>query len=181
MNKYYCDRCGEEIRENPCRFVYACTDALSKYGKELADKEFCKECMEEIVDFALNRNPCDACVQQMMDENAMLRETDEEGKKSCGQGTPDPDVLPVWFGVDLAGAKDDMSCISYMAPTEEVAKAMRAIRGECRCQSGQYVIPLRPVDPELITKYRKAVKKYGVPKQCINIPVSSSGNGSEDI
>lgn len=85
MNKYYCDRCGEEIKENPCRFFYACTDELSKYGKELADKEFCKECMEEIVDFALNRNPCDECVQQMMDENAMLRETDDKIPAVCIQ------------------------------------------------------------------------------------------------
>lgn len=32
-----------------------------------------------------------------------------------------------------------------------------------------------------ISKYRKAIEKYGVPKQCTNIPVSSFGDGSEDI
>lgn len=34
--------------------------------------------MAEIVDFALNKNVCDECVQQMTEENAMLREADEE-------------------------------------------------------------------------------------------------------
>lgn len=92
MKKYYCDRCGEEIKRAPFRFFNAFTDDLSKYTEKLADKDFCEECMAEIVSFALNENTCDECVQQMMDENAMLRETDEE-MGSDAQGEPDPDGL----------------------------------------------------------------------------------------
>lgn len=60
--------------------------------QQLAGKDFCRDCIADIVDFALNKNTCDECVQQMMDENAMLRETDEE-MGSDAQGEPDPDVL----------------------------------------------------------------------------------------
>lgn len=93
----------------------------------LQDKVFCKGCIEEIVNFALNKNICDECVQQMMDENAMLREMDEE-TGSDPRGETDPD-----------GCDRDIS------------------------------------------KYWKAIEKYGVPKQCVNIPVTSSSDQSEGI
>ncbi len=122
--KFYCDRCGEVISGEPLKMVPSSCDKLtSMYIRknlavlmnQLADMDFCEECLTEIVDFALNKNTCDECVQQMMEENAMLREADSD---SCDRD---------------------------------------------------------------ISKYRKAIEKYGVPKQCINIPVSSSGDGSEDI
>lgn len=184
MKKYYCDRCGEEIKGEPLRMVPSFTKDLSMYMKTklsslmepLANKDFCEECLAEIVDFALNKNTCDECVQQMMDENAMLRGMDEEtGPDTRGETDTDG------WSKALDRMEQNRIGICYMVHAKEIAKDMKTIREECRCQSETYRIPLQPIDPELISKYRKAVKKYGVPKQCTNIPVSSSGSGSEYI
>lgn len=84
--KIYCDRCGEEITGIPLKMLpTACQnipadklDEMLLLKDPLRHKVFCKECIAEIADFALNKNVCDKCVQQMMEENAMLREIDEE-------------------------------------------------------------------------------------------------------
>ena len=86
MMKIYCDRCGEEITGIPLKMLpTACqnipADALDElllFKEPLRHKVFCKECIAEIADFALDKNACDECVQQMMDENAMLREPDPD-------------------------------------------------------------------------------------------------------
>lgn len=100
MKKFYCDRCGEEIKDVPLK-MFPETNAgrmnnkLELLMKPLISKNFCEECMAEIVDFALNKNPCDECIQQMMDENAMLREEDEKE----GSGSSEPDLVQFAAGV----------------------------------------------------------------------------------
>lgn len=98
MKKFYCDRCGEEIKGEPLRMVPSFTKDLSMHRRKglvllmqlLEDKDFCEECLAEIVDFALNKNPCDECVQQMVEENAILREADEDvGSGTLGETDPD--------------------------------------------------------------------------------------------
>lgn len=59
--------------------------------QQLAGKDFCRDCIADIVDFALNGKACDECVQQMMEENAMLRE--EEKEESDTQGESDSSDL----------------------------------------------------------------------------------------
>lgn len=89
MMKIYCDRCGEEITGIPLKMLpTVCQnipadklDEMLLLKDPLRHKVFCKECIAEIADFALNKNTCDECVQQMMDENAMLREEDEDSSK----------------------------------------------------------------------------------------------------
>lgn len=100
MKKYYCDRCGEEIKGEPLRMVPSFTKDLSMHRRKglvqlmqpLEDKDFCEKCLAEIVDFALNKNPCDEYVQQMMEENAILREADEEVGYDIRRET-DPDEI----------------------------------------------------------------------------------------
>ncbi|MCX4341760.1 MAG: hypothetical protein OSJ72_19285 [Lachnospiraceae bacterium] len=85
MKKFYCDRCGEEITE-ALKILPSYAETISMEAKKelfilaqsLEKMDFCKECMAEIVDFARHKNSCDECVQQMMDESAMLQESDGE-------------------------------------------------------------------------------------------------------
>lgn len=184
MVKIYCDRCGEEITGIPLKMLpTACKglpadviDEMLQLKEPLRHKVFCKECIAEIADFALNKNTCDECVQQMMDENAMLREVAEETE-------PRPKIEPDPDEIDWNAALNRMEQCRFSAkvliPAEKIQEIERIIREECQYESGQYIIPLQPVDPDLISKYRKAIEKYGVPKQCINVPVTSSGNQSE--
>lgn len=98
MKKFYCDRCGKEISGEPLSLSTS-WDATTSMDtrkklvvlmKPLENMDFCEECLEEIVDFALNKNVCDECVQQMAEENAMLREADEEvGSETLGETDPD--------------------------------------------------------------------------------------------
>ena len=86
MMKIYCDRCGEEITGIPLKMLpTACQsvpadvlDELLVLKEPLRHKVFCKGCIAEIAVFALDRNACDECVEQMMEENAMLREPDPD-------------------------------------------------------------------------------------------------------
>lgn len=86
MMKIYCDRCGEEIAGIPLKMLpTACKglpvdviDEMLQLKEPIRHKVFCKGCIAEIADFALDRNACDECVEQMMEENAMLRELDPD-------------------------------------------------------------------------------------------------------
>lgn len=140
--KIYCDRCGEEITGIPLKMLpTACQnipadmlDEMLLLKEPLRHKVFCKECIAEIADFALNKNACDECVQQMMDENAMLREAAEETGPST-KIEPDPDEI------DRGGALERIEKgnfgIHYMVPVEEIARTMKSIRQNHQCQSGQ--------------------------------------------
>lgn len=140
MKKYYCDRCGEEIKGEPLRMVPSFTKDLSMHRRKglvqlmqpLEDKDFCEKCLAEIVDFALNKNPCDEYAQQMMEENAILREEDE--KAGSGSSEPDPEQFTSGAGLDETGRPR----IQYRESSRKVAEAMRSIRRECQCQSGQH-------------------------------------------
>lgn len=100
MKKFYCDRCGEEIKGKRLKMFSSDDKTSEMYIRRklvglmtpLADMDFCEECLTEIVDFALNKKTCDECVQQMMDESAVLRELYEETGPST-QVEPDPDGL----------------------------------------------------------------------------------------
>ena len=87
MRRIYCDRCGREVDREESRIVPSFTTwDVARYMRrklplemqQLAGKDFCRDCIADIVDFALNGKACDECVQQMRDENAVLREADEE-------------------------------------------------------------------------------------------------------
>ncbi len=99
VRKIYCDRCGREVDREESRIVPSFTTwDVARYMRrklplemqQLAGKDFCRDCIADIVDFALNGKACDECVQQMMEENAMLREADEEvGSDTLGETDPD--------------------------------------------------------------------------------------------
>ncbi len=99
VRKIYCDRCGREVDREESRIVPSFTTGdVARYMRrklplemqQLAGKDFCRDCIADIVDFALNGKACDECVQQMMEENAMLREADEEvGSDTLGETDPD--------------------------------------------------------------------------------------------
>lgn len=187
MIKDYCDRCGEEIKGTPLKMLPTSVKNLSvdeRNGvlllKELIrDKVFCRECIAMIIDFAVNKNTCDECVERMMAEAAMLHEMDSEDdeKGSGSHGEPDPREQ----GLDITVSKDQSPFIKYMVPKEEIVRVVEAGQEERQNQSGQYAIPLQPINPELIQKYQNSVKIYGVPKKCVNLPVLSSNSRSEDI
>lgn len=178
MKKYYCDRCGAEIEGESLRMIPSFTKDLSMYMKTkisslmkpLQQMDFCEECLTEIVDFALHKNACDECVRQMMEENAILRETAEETGSST-KGEPDPDEID--WGKAPGRMEQCRFSAKVLIPAEKIQEIERIIREECRYESGQYIIPVQPVDPDLISKYRKAIEKYGLPKQCVNIPVTN--------
>lgn len=100
VRKIYCDRCGREVDREESRIVPSFTTwDVARYMRrklplemqQLAGKDFCRDCIADIVDFALNGKACDECVQQMMEENAMLRE--EEKEESDTQGESDSSDL----------------------------------------------------------------------------------------
>lgn len=84
VEKILCDRCGEEITGVPIRISphYARDDEfdneLPLWIERIINKDFCRECMEIIADFALNKNACDECVQEMEEERRMLQDYGEE-------------------------------------------------------------------------------------------------------
>ncbi len=83
--KIYCDRCGEEITGIPLKMLPTACQSLPAYvldellvlKEPLRHKVFCKECIAEIADFALNKNTCDECAEQKgeggMGEKEILR------------------------------------------------------------------------------------------------------------
>lgn len=161
MKKYYCDRCGAEIEGESLRMIPSFTKDLSMYMKTkisslmepLQKMDFCEECLAEIVDFALNKSPCDECVQQMMEENAILREEAEETGSST-KIEPDPDEID--WNAALNRMEQCRFSAKVLIPAEKIQEIERIIREECRYESGQYVIPMQPIDPELIQKYKRA-------------------------
>lgn len=83
MKKIICDRCGAEINGSPAHMaVYDEAVMVRKYKETLQKNDFCTECIEDIVDFALNKDTCDECVRAMEAESAMLRASDEEAEVS---------------------------------------------------------------------------------------------------
>lgn len=135
MIKIYCDRCGREVDREESRIVSSFTTGdVARYMRrklplemqQLAGKDFCRDCIADIVDFALNGKACDECVQQMMEE---------KGRNSM---------------------KENGSHVQYIITVEKIQDVMRAILKERQYQFGEYVIPLQPIDPELIQKYKRA-------------------------
>lgn len=161
MMKIYCDRCGEEITGVPLKMLpTACKglpvdviDEMLQLKEPIRNKVFCRGCIAEIIDFALNKNTCDECVRQMMEENAMLREEAEETGPST-KGEPDPDEID--WGKALDRMERCRFSIEYLIPAEKIQEVEKIIREECQYESGQYVIPMQSIDPELIQKYKRA-------------------------
>lgn len=52
--------------------------------------------------------------------------------------------------------KENGSHVQYSITVEKIQDVMRAILKERQYQLGEYVIPLQPIDPELIQKYKRA-------------------------
>lgn len=173
MNTIFCDRCGSRIDGKPLGMHFAYGNDLSLDMRRIEKMDFCEECMAEILDFALHKNVCDECVQQMKEENVMLREAAEE----TGPSTKiEPDSDEIDWNAALNRMEQCRFSAKVLIPAEKIQEVEKIIREECLYESGKYIIPVQPVDPDLISKYRKAIEKYGVPKQCVNIPVTSSSD-----
>ncbi len=72
-----CDRCREQIRSNPVHILICGRKNIAKQYQDLFhQKDFCKECIEEIVAFALNKDACDECMREMEENAALLRMVD---------------------------------------------------------------------------------------------------------
>lgn len=93
MIKNYCDRCREEIKGTPLKMLPTSVKNLSidelnevlLLKQPIRDKVFCRECIAMIIDFAVNKDTCDECVEIMMVEAAMLHEMDsEDDEKESG-------------------------------------------------------------------------------------------------
>ncbi len=142
-----CDRCGEQIRSNPVHILICGRKNIAKQYQDLFhQKDFCKECIEEITAFALNKDACDECMREMEENAALLRVVDGE-MRSNDQRKKDP--AGIFCGIDR-GVGFGSQCI---IPVEEVAMAMRDIRKNHQGQSGKQVIPAEPIDQELFLKY----------------------------
>lgn len=130
--------------------------------------DFCTECIEDIVDFALNKDICDECVRAMEAESAMLRAADEETEVSPNMekyrdvmatylGEPvredgrvsdegeessrqkEPDSgTTICRGIDMNQIEESKTNIQYMVPIEDVAAYMRTIHQDRQYQSGQH-------------------------------------------
>ncbi len=93
MIKIHCDRCGEEIKGTPLKMFPTSVKNLSIDGlnevlllkQPIRDKVFSRECIAMIIDFAVNKDTCNECVERMMAEAAMLHEMDsEDDEKESG-------------------------------------------------------------------------------------------------
>lgn len=136
MKKIVCDRCGGQISARPVHIsVYGNKDIAKKYREVLCKSDFCTECIEFITDFALNKDACDECMREMEENTAMQRAVDEEeGSDSLEE--PDPDGID--WGVALERMQKNPPSIKYMVPREVIVNAMKSIRKDFQCQSGQF-------------------------------------------
>ena len=74
-----CNRCGEQIHSNPVHILIRGRKNIGKqYQNLFHQKDFCKECIEEIVAFALNKDACDECMREMEENAGLLRMVDEK-------------------------------------------------------------------------------------------------------
>lgn len=143
MRMIICDRCGKEISGNSAGIsIHGAETIRRKYGRYLQGKDFCDECIAMIVDFALNGNACDECIREMEENAELLRAADDEKKGSDENKEPDPDEIDwntAFERMKRSGAAESNEAdpIKYVATTEEVAKAVRTIRQDLRCQSEQ--------------------------------------------
>ncbi|MDE6853115.1 MAG: hypothetical protein K2J67_11650 [Lachnospiraceae bacterium] len=169
MKKIICDRCGAEIKGSPAHMaVYDESVIVKKYKETLQKNDFCTECIEDIVDFALNKDTCDECVRAMETEAAMLRASDEEdeaspnmekykvvmaaylgepvrregcavdGNEESGRQKEPDSDTTTCIGIDMGQTDGSKTNIQYMISIEEVKETMKAIRRDRRCQSGQH-------------------------------------------
>lgn len=73
-----CDRCGEQISSDPVHILICGKRKTVKLYQELfQQKDFCKECIEEIIAFALNKDACDECMREMEEKAGLLRAADK--------------------------------------------------------------------------------------------------------
>lgn len=96
MRMRICDRCGEQIHGSSGYFtisVFGAKDIEKEYRRSLRGKDFCRECIANIVEFALNKNVCDECIKEMEETTALMNAADDEEKGSGSQEEPDPDEI----------------------------------------------------------------------------------------
>lgn len=130
-----CDRCGEQMRSNPVHILIRGRKNIAKqYQNLFHQKDFCKECIEEIIAFALNKDACDECMREMEENAALLRMVGEKGGSAIVEKT-DPNAID-WNAV-LDRLKRTKPSIEYMASKEEIVKAMKSIRADRQCRSAQ--------------------------------------------
>ncbi len=131
-----CNRCGEQIRSNPVHILIRGRKNIVKQYQELFhQKDFCKECIEEIVAFALNKDACDECMREMEEKAALLRMVDEKEGSDILEKT-DPNAID--WNTALNKLKRTKPSIEYMIPREVIANAMKSIRENRQCQSVQF-------------------------------------------
>lgn len=147
-----CDRCGREITGCPVRIMphhvprkseseadkpEEGTNELPPWIDRMVNKDFCEECTEDIVVFALNRDTCDECVDGILDS---VNERTEEDEPDDPEGTPDTE------NVDWNAALNRMEQ-EYDAEMDKVAQ----ISQTC----------VNPVDPQEAGKRFRAAREGG--------------------
>ena len=136
-----CSRCGEQIRGNPVHILFqGKKNAIKLYQNLFQQMDFCKECIEEIIAFALNKDVCEECIREMGENAALLRTADEKEGSDIWKKT-DPDEID-WNG-ELDRLNKIKPSIKYMVPREKVVNAVKSIRKDRQYQS----IQLRGADP----------------------------------
>lgn len=125
-----CDRCGEQIRSDPVHIlINGKRGTIKQYQDLFHQKDFCKECIEEIIDFALNKDACDECMREMEIKAALLRVVDEKEGSGILKKT-DPNAI-------LDRLKSTKPSVEYMVPSEVVVNAIKSIRADRQCRSAQ--------------------------------------------
>ena len=98
MRMCVCDRCGEKILGRSGRIsIFGAKEIEKEYRGSLQGKDFCRECIAEIVKFASNKNTCDECIREMEENAVLLSKADDEKRRSSNQEEPDPDEIN-WSG-----------------------------------------------------------------------------------
>lgn len=114
MRMRICDRCGEQILGSSGYIsVFGAKDIEKEYKEALRRKDFCRGCIAEIVEFALNKNVCDECIKEMEEAAALLNAADDEEKGSGNQEELDPNEIDWTEALERMGQphlKDGSQC-----------------------------------------------------------------------
>ena len=126
-----CSRCGEQIHGNPAHILFQGKKNTIKLYQDLFHQMvFCKECTEEIIAFALNKDVCEECIREMKENAALLCTAGEKGGSDIWKET-DPDEID--WNAELDRLNKIRPSIKYMVPREEVINAVKSIRKDRQC------------------------------------------------
>ena len=131
-----CSRCGEQIRGNSVHILFqGKKNTIKLYQKLFHQMNFCKECIEEIIAFALNKDVCEECIRDMRENAALLRTAEEKGGPDIWKKA---DTDEIEWNAELDRLNKIKPSIKYMIPRDEVVNAVKSIRKDRQCQSAQF-------------------------------------------